>query len=148
MERGNQDLQVRSLAILLGWSRQASWVGNVSVNPRRKEGGGIQVYVQSLSRVRLFCNPVDYIACQAPLFMGFSRQEHRSGLPFPSPGHLSDPGIEPGTSSALQADSLLLNYWGTAIGIWGNSSPSSGKQPGQRIWGQGFICSRNSKGST
>ena len=34
------------------------------------------------------------VACQAPLSMGFSRQEHRSGLPFP-PGVLSDPGIEP-----------------------------------------------------
>ena len=38
--------------------------------------------------------------------MGFSRQEYWSGLPFPSPGHLPDPGIEP-RSPALQADSLL-----------------------------------------
>ena len=45
------------------------------------------------------------IACQAPLSMGFSRQEYWSGLPFPSPGDLSDPGIEP-RSPALQADSL------------------------------------------
>ena len=43
---------------------------------------------------------------QAPLSMGFSRQEYWSGLPFPSPGDLPDPGIEPG-SPALQADSLL-----------------------------------------
>ena len=43
---------------------------------------------------------------QAPLFMEFSRQEHWSGLPFPSPGDLPNPGIEPG-SSAVQADSLL-----------------------------------------
>ena len=35
------------------------------------------------------------IACQAPLSMGFSRQEYWSGLPFPPPGDLSDPGIEP-----------------------------------------------------
>ena len=34
------------------------------------------------------------VACQAPLSMGFSRQEYWSGLPFPSPGDLSDPGIE------------------------------------------------------
>ena len=34
-------------------------------------------------------------ACQAPLSMGFPRQEYWSGLPFPSPGDLSDPGIEP-----------------------------------------------------
>ena len=38
--------------------------------------------------------------------MEFSRQEHWSGLLFPSPGHLLDPGIKPG-SPALQADSLL-----------------------------------------
>ena len=40
------------------------------------------------------------------LSMGFSRQEYWSGLPFPSPGDLSDPGIEP-RSPALQADCLL-----------------------------------------
>ena len=45
------------------------------------------------------------IACQAPLSMGFSRQEYWSGLPFPSPGDLPNPGIEPG-SSASQADAL------------------------------------------
>ena len=47
------------------------------------------------------------VARQAPLFLGFSRQEYWSGLPFPSPGDLSDPGIEPG-SPALQAYSLLI----------------------------------------
>ena len=45
------------------------------------------------------------IACQAPLSMGFSRQESWSGLPFLSPGDLSNPGIEP-RSPALQMDSL------------------------------------------
>ena len=45
------------------------------------------------------------IACQALLSMGFSRQEYWSGLPFPSPGDLPDPVIEP-RSPALQADSL------------------------------------------
>ena len=45
------------------------------------------------------------VAHQAPLSMGFSRQEYWSGLPFPSPGDLPNPGIEPG-SPALQADSL------------------------------------------
>ena len=45
------------------------------------------------------------IACQAPLSMEFPRQEYWSGLPFPSPGDLPDPGIEPGCP-ALQADSL------------------------------------------
>ena len=51
------------------------------------------------------CNPVDCITCQAPLSMGFSRQEYWKGLPFPSPGNLLDPGIKP-RSLALQADSL------------------------------------------
>ena len=45
------------------------------------------------------------VAYQAPLSMGFSRQECWSGLPFPSPGDLPDPGIEPG-SHVLQADAL------------------------------------------
>ena len=50
------------------------------------------------------------IAHQAPLSKGFSRQEYWSGLPFPSPGDLSNPGIEPTslTSPALEADSLPL----------------------------------------
>ena len=50
------------------------------------------------------CNPCT-VACKSPLFMGFSRQGHWSGLPFPSPGDLPDPGIEP-KPPALQADSL------------------------------------------
>ena len=37
------------------------------------------------------------VACQAARSMGFSRQEYWSGLPFPSPGDLADPGIEPGS---------------------------------------------------
>ena len=45
------------------------------------------------------------VAYQAPLSMGFSRQEYWSGLPFPSPGDLPDPGIKP-WSLALQADAL------------------------------------------
>ena len=44
-------------------------------------------------------------AQQAPQSMGFSRQEYWSGLPFPSPGDLPNPGIEPG-SPALGADAL------------------------------------------
>ena len=61
--------------------------------------------MKSLSRVRLFVTPRT-VAYQAPPSMGFSRQECWSGLPFPSPGDLPDPGIEPG-SPALRADALL-----------------------------------------
>ena len=60
--------------------------------------------VKSLSRVRLFVTTWT-VAYQAPPSMEFSRQEYWSGLPFPSPGDLPDPGIEPG-SPALQADAL------------------------------------------
>ena len=60
--------------------------------------------VKSLSRVRLFTTPWT-VVYQASPSMGFSRQEYWSGLPFPSPGDLPDPGIEPG-SPALQADTL------------------------------------------
>ena len=60
--------------------------------------------VKSLSRVRLFVTPWT-VAYQAPQSVEFSRQENWSGLPFPSPGYLPSPGIEPG-SPALQADAL------------------------------------------
>ena len=46
------------------------------------------------------------VVCQTTLSMGFSRQEYWSRLPFPSPGDLPDPGMEP-RSPALQADALL-----------------------------------------
>ena len=62
------------------------------------------VCVKSLSRVRLFPTPWT-VARHAPLSMGFSKQEYWSGLPFPSPGDLPNPGIKSG-SSALQADAL------------------------------------------
>ena len=61
--------------------------------------------MKSLSCVRLFATPRT-VAYQAPLSMGFSMQEYWSGLPFPSPEDLPDPGIEP-ESPALQADTLL-----------------------------------------
>ena len=63
----------------------------------------LKVKVKSLCPVQLFVTPWT-IAHQAPPSMGFSRQECWSGLPFPSPGDLPNPGIEPG-SPALQADS-------------------------------------------
>ena len=60
--------------------------------------------VSSLSCVQLFATPWTVVH-QALPSMGFSRQEYWSGLPFPSPGELPDPGIEPG-SPALQAGAL------------------------------------------
>ena len=60
--------------------------------------------VKLLSHVQLFATPWT-VAHQAPPSMGFSRQEYWSGLPFRSPGHLPDPGIEP-RSPTLRADAL------------------------------------------
>ena len=60
---------------------------------------------KSLSHVQLSVTPWT-LGHQAPLSMGFSRQKYWSGLPFPSPGDLPDPGIKP-RSSALQAAPLL-----------------------------------------
>ena len=57
-----------------------------------------------LSHVQLFATPCT-VANQAPLSMEFSRQKYWSGLPFPSPGDLPDPGIEPG-SPTLWEDAL------------------------------------------
>ena len=69
--------------------------------------------VKSLSRVRLFPTPWT-VAHQAPLSMGFSTQEYWSGLPFPSPGDLPDPRIEP-RSPALRADTLTSEPPGEPI---------------------------------
>ena len=77
------------------------------------ECNNLRSEVKSLSRVRLFAAPWT-IAYQVPLFMGFSRQEYWSGLPFPSPGDFSDPGIEP-RSPALQADALPSKPPGKSI---------------------------------
>ena len=60
--------------------------------------------VKLLSHVRLFVTPWT-AAYQAPLSMGFSRQEYWRVLPFPSPGDLPNPGIKP-RSPALEADAL------------------------------------------
>ena len=60
--------------------------------------------VKSLSHIRFFVTPWT-VAHQAPPSMEFSRQKYWSGLPFPSPVDLPDPGIEPG-SPALLADTL------------------------------------------
>ena len=69
--------------------------------------------VKSLSRVRLFETPWT-VAYQASLSMGFSRQEYWSGLPFPSPGDLPDPGIERGFPT-LEADALTSEPPGKPI---------------------------------
>ena len=66
-----------------------------------------------LSRVRLFATPWT-VALQAPLSMGFSKQEYWSGLPFPSPGDLPDPGTEP---LSLVSPALAGGFFTTSA-IW------------------------------
>ena len=73
----------------------------------------LKVKVKSLSCVRLFATPWT-VAHQAPLSIGFSRQEYWSGLPFPSPEDLPVPGIEP-RSPSLQADALTSEPLGKPL---------------------------------
>ena len=85
---------------ILGWNiNNLSYADDINFIAESKSSE-----VKSLSHVRLFATPWT-VAHQAPPPMGFSRQEYWSGLPFPSPGDLPDPGIE-SRSPALQADAL------------------------------------------
>ena len=77
--------------------------------------------LKSISHVWLFVTPWT-VVCQAPLFMGLSRQEYCSGLPFPSPRDLPDPRIKPMslTSPALAGGffttiTLNLPFWSNKI---------------------------------
>ena len=98
----------------------------------------LKVKVKSLSRVRLFVTPWT-VAYQAPPSMGFSRQEYWSGLPFPSPGDLPDPGIKP-RSPAFQADTLTSEPPGKQVfsplhygGLWDKrmcSAEGAGRRAG------------------
>ena len=73
-------------------------------------GGGFAcIHAKSLSHVQLFATPWT-VAHQAPLSMGFSRQECWSGLPFPPPGDLPEPGIEP---ESLLSPALARRFFTT-----------------------------------
>ena len=75
--------------------------------------------LRCFSHVELFVIPWT-VACQAPLSMGFSRQEYWNGLPCPPPGFLPNRGIEPVAPAALvlQADSLQLSYLGSPVSTY------------------------------
>ena len=108
---GNLDLTgnpVSNLANLLRWLDKC-WVIYQFEDRRRNTDiprrGGQEVDACMISHSVVpssFASPCA-VALQAPLSVGFPRQEYWSGLPFPSPGHLPDPGIEPASlvSSAL-----------------------------------------------
>ena len=120
-----------------------------------------KVKVKSLGRVWLFGTPWT-VAHQAPPSTGFSRQEYWSGVPFPSPGDLPDPGIEP-RSPALWADAF--NLWATREGLrileWvaypfsrGSSPPRNRTRvsalqadclPTELNWEKGFVIAQQLK---
>ena len=73
-------------------------------------------------------------AHQALLSIEFCRQEYWSGLPFPPPGDLPDPGIEP-VFPALPSDSLSLSHWGSSL----NTGPTVGHPELQGVEGHSLI---------
>ena len=77
----------------------------------------LKVKVLAAQLCLTLCDPME-CSHQVPLSMGFSRQEYWSGLPFPSPGDIPDPGIEPG-SPAVQADSLPSEPLGKPFSVLG-----------------------------
>ena len=110
--------------------------------------------MKSLSPVRLFATPWT-VAYQASQTMGFSRQEYWSGLPFPSPGDLPNPGIQPGSPTMLLPSEppgkplahtilLMLTPWPWSH-LVGESDPP--KWPKVRKWGEeaphGGDCARS-----
>ena len=98
------------------------------------------MHAQSLSSVWLFAT-LWTVAHWAPLSMGFFRQEYQSGLPFPPPGDLPDPGIKPTSpiSPALRADALpLCHRYAAAAGKSLQSCPTlcdpiDGSPPGSPV---------------
>ena len=96
-----------SMGLMMGTQNWGSGEHALSLG----SGLGNCVKVKLLNRVRLFVTPWT-VAYEAPPSMGLFRKEYWSGMPFPTPGDLPEPGIEP-ASPALQADSLHLSYQGT-----------------------------------
>ena len=110
----------------MGFSRQEYWSGLPLPSPNKCKVAYMSIWsdetpqffppcvcvsvcvcacVRARSVVSDSLQPHGLLACQAPLSMGFPRQEYWTGLPFPSPRDLPDPGIEP-RSPALLVDSL------------------------------------------
>ena len=92
--------------------------GNLSISSRRMYWGHIEdlcwvCLLSHFSCVQLFVI-LQTVAVQAPLSMGFSRQEYWSGLPCPPPGDLPNPGIEPASLTAL----VLADRFFTTSATW------------------------------
>ena len=103
-----------SMTSMTTWfrTRQSSCWSCV-VHPRGGLGKDSLVAVQSFSVVQLFATPWT-AAHQVPLSLGFYRQEYWSGSPFPSPGNLPDPGIEP---SSFMSPALAGGFF-TSSATW------------------------------
>ena len=73
---------------------------------------GMCVYAKSFQSCLILCDPIDFSLPGSSISVGFSRQEYWSGLPFPPPGDLLNPGIKSSfsVSPSLQVDSLPLSY--------------------------------------
>ena len=105
---------VRAASSVQRWPAFLSPSGTVPLHSQYCIWVGYFIFhAQALSHVRLFVTPRT-VARQAPLSTGFPWQEYWSGLPVPSPGDLTNLGIEPASpaSPTLQAVSLLLSCWG------------------------------------
>ena len=97
----------------------------------RKEGGdhqGVTVVCVAMGGCTQgcpsLCDPMDCLARQAPLFMGFSRQQYLSGLPMPPPGDLPDPGIEPVTLAAPELAGGFFT-WKSPLGSYTERTQST-----------------------
>ena len=110
----------RNLVGYSPWGRRV-WHDLEAEHTRKPEDGSCV----SLSRIQLFCDPMNYIAHQAPLSMGFSRWEYWSGSPFPPPGDLPDPGIQPSSPACVLCllaqlcltlcDPMHYSPWGSSV---------------------------------
>ena len=91
-------------------SKRRSMLKNLQTTTQWRLFCMLIIFTCVLSHVRFFAI-LWTVAHQATLFIEFFRQEYWDGLPFPSPGNLPDPGIEP-VSLTLEADSLPLSHQG------------------------------------
>ena len=94
-----------------------------NLNQKRKRKATLTLKVKVLCLVQLFATPWT-VAYQAPLSLGFSRQEYWGGLPCPSLGDLPDRGIK-SKSPAMQANALRLSHQSLALTL--NFAPNKGK---------------------
>ena len=88
----------------------------------------LSLMLSHFSRVRLTVTPLT-VARQAPLSMGFPRQEYWSGLPFPSPGGLPDPGIEP---TSLKSPAMAGRFFTTICYLYLSLTEARGRRRGGR----------------